>query len=160
MRHMSCLVAAQPEEYSSNKVHKRCSSTGGTGSLPSRKAFKFIEDKDVPLLRLRTDLCQEEQTPCAKNTACTPHCWANGAGVAPVSWHEWHYVQQLKRWGKCTGVPAGSFSNCKLKQMNIAFVLRCRREDAQATTTLLPFPQKEDAGRVKGPRMSAKEASV
>lgn len=33
---------------------------------------------------------------------------------------------------KYPGVPAGSFCNCKPGQMNIAFVLRGRRDGAQA----------------------------
>lgn len=44
-------------------------------------------------------------------------------------------------------VPAGSFSNCKLEQMNIAFVLRGRRDGAQAAAFSPPKKRKKGKKR-------------
>lgn len=44
---------------------------------------------------------------------------------------------------KYPGVPAGSFCNCKPGQMNIAFVLRGRRDGAQAAGVFLKDKKKK-----------------
>lgn len=44
---------------------------------------------------------------------------------------------------KYPGVPAGSFCNCKPGQMNIAFVLRGRRDGAQAAGVFLRTKKKK-----------------